>query len=76
MLLPWSGQGRTHGDATELCDDPVLRLATSDRAGRLAVLEADEDEAGELARDSPTTGVPGGARRGVSAAPPGWLSHC
>ncbi len=33
-LLLLAGQGRRdHGDATELRDDPALRLATSDRAG-------------------------------------------
>ena len=48
----------------------------------LALREAGEQEAEELARDGPESAVPGGARRRVSAAPPGlaratllWLSQ-
>ena len=39
----------------------------------LAVREADDHEAEELARHRPRDVAPGGARSGVSAVPQGWL---
>ena len=40
-LLLLAGQGRReHSDATELRDDPALRLATGDRAGTAPLGEA------------------------------------
>ena len=49
-------------------------IARQERRGTvLAVLEAGDQEAGELAHDGPVDAVPGGARKGVSEAAPSWL---
>ena len=77
--------GRLKGTTGRRLDDLGSRGVRADKTGPLGrkrlsyvfvVLEADGQEAGELARAGPVEAVPGDARWDVFAgAPRGWLGH-